>query len=188
MWGAVSDISDIREGDIMAYMMYSIDEAVDRKFIITKNMSSQAKPGTLIHIMDTTQTSDGISVDYRVTETGQDFTVKFDTVKQFCKWCRPDTFIARYYEYLNDKDIINYMKVSGRSFTSFCLPLIIAALVIVWVVSLLVLSPVPAIIVGAVLSIIAVLAIFKVYKDQKTKATEKIYSKIGNTKWGVVIK
>lgn len=172
----------------MAYMMYSIEEAIDRKFIITKNMSSQAKPGTLIHIMDTTQTSDGISVDYRVTDTGQDFSVRFDTMKQFCKWCRPDTFIARYYEYLNEKDIVNYMKVSGRSFTSFCLPLIIAALVIVWVLSLLLLKLVPAIIVGVLLSIVAVIAIFKVYKDQKTKATERIYSKIGNTKWGVVIK
>ena len=80
----------------MALYLYSIDEAEDRKFIVTKAMSGQAKMGTLVHIMECSENSSGISVSYRVTETGQDFNIKFENLKQFCKWARPDNFIARY--------------------------------------------------------------------------------------------
>ena len=61
----------------MALYLYSIDEAEDRKFIVTKAMSGQAKMGTLVHIMECSENSSGISVSYRVTETGQDFNIKF---------------------------------------------------------------------------------------------------------------
>ncbi|MBP3267949.1 MAG: hypothetical protein J6M07_06480, partial [Ruminococcus sp.] len=63
----------------MAFMLYSIDEAIDCKFIITKTMSGQAKVGSLIHVMDTKENSDGITVFYRITKTGQNFVAKFET-------------------------------------------------------------------------------------------------------------
>lgn len=170
----------------MAFMMYSVDEAIDSKFIITKNISNQAKPGTLIHIMDASQTSNGISVDYRVTGTNQDFTVRFETLKQFCKWIQPDNFIARHYESLTNKDIVNYMKVSNHGFVSFCLPLIIIALAIIWPVCLLLLpSTLIGIIVGAVLSVAAVVGIILINKKQKSDAKMKIYSSVAGSKWGI---
>lgn len=173
----------------MAFMMYSVDEAVDRKFIITKKVSNQAEPGTLIHVMDASEGADGVSVDYRVTGTGQDFSIKFANLKQFCKWSRPDTFIARHYESLNPKDIVNYMKVSNRSFTTFCLPLMLIAIAIIWcIVLLLPLEMVPKIIIGVVLSVVVAFVIFQVYKKQKSNATMKIYSKVSSSKWGLVIK
>ena len=48
----------------MAFMLYSIDEAVDCKYIITKAISGQAKPGTLIHVMDTKENSDGVQREH----------------------------------------------------------------------------------------------------------------------------
>ena len=172
----------------MAFMMENIDEAVDRKYIITKHVNKQAKPGTMIHVMAAFESPDGITVNYRVTETKQNFTVRFDTLKQFCKWCRPDTFIARHYESLNAKDIMYYMKVSGRSFVTFCLPLILCALVVIWGGVLLLLDSPMAIIVGAILSALTILLISLHYKSQKTQATVRIYSKVGTKKWNVVIK
>ena len=124
----------------MAFMLYSIDEAIDRKYVVTKPLSGQAKSGTLIHVMDTHETSDGITVDYRVTKTGQNYVVKFPTVKEFCKWCRPDTFIARHYDSLSKKEIRQYLKITSRTFTSFCLPLIVVALAIIWVLAMVVIK------------------------------------------------
>lgn len=174
----------------MAFMMYSVDEAIDSKFIVTKSISSQAKQGTLIHIMDSVQTDEGISVDYRVTGTNQDFTIKFDNLKQFCKWIQPDSFIARHYECLSSKDIIYYMKVNSRSFLSFCLPLILVALAVIWSVALLLL-PLPlvtGVIVAAVLSVIACVAIVLIFKKQKSNAKMRIWSRVSESKWGMTIK
>ena len=39
--------------------LLNIDEAVDRKFLITKNMKNQAEAGTIIHDMDAENNSDG---------------------------------------------------------------------------------------------------------------------------------
>ena len=36
----------------MAFMLYSIDEAIDCKYVVTKALKGQAKIGTLIHVMD----------------------------------------------------------------------------------------------------------------------------------------
>lgn len=171
----------------MAFMLYSADDAIDSKFIVTKSISNQAKPGTLIHVMDTSETSEGISVDYRVTGTNQDFTIKFNNLKQFCKWIQPDSFIARHYECLTNKEVVHYMKVNGRSFASFCLPLILIAWIIIWAVSLLLLPDVVNLIVAAVLSLAAVGGVFFFDKKQKSNARMKIWSRVADSKWGMKI-
>lgn len=172
----------------MALLLYSIDEAVDRKFIVTKTLNSHTKAGTLIHIMDTSENADGISVDYRITSTGQDFTIKFDNLKQFCKWARPDNLIARHYENLNTKDILHYIKVSNRSFVSFCLPVIIILLAVVWVISLAFIKGTTAVIAGAILSIAAIVAVIGIYRYQKSHVVLKLYSKVSSDNWGIVLK
>lgn len=173
----------------MALYLYSIDEAVDRKFIVTKSMSGQAKAGALVHIMDCIPKGDGsFTVCYRVTETGQDFTMDFDTLKQFCKWARTDNFIARHYENLQEKDIMHYIKVTGRGFADFYLPILIAAIVVIWLIMILAVKGAVGIILAAVLSIAAAAGIFFYYKHQKKQIVLYIYSKVGRNSWGVIIK
>lgn len=173
----------------MALYIYSIDEAVDRKYVVTKSISGQATAGTLVHIMDCSEKGDGsISVSYRVTDTGQDFDMDFADLKQFCKWARPDNFIARHYENLSKKDILYYIKVKNRTFVSFYLPIMIAALAVIWIVSLVLIKGLVGIIVGAVLSVIAVAGVIFYYKYQKKHVATNIYSKAGSNRWGVVIK
>lgn len=173
----------------MALYIYSIDEAVDRKYVVTKSMSGQAKAGTLVHIMDCLDKGDGsVSVSYRVTETGQNFNMDFANLKQFCKWARPDNFIARHYENLNNKDILHYIKVTSRTFVSFYLPVMLVALVLIWIISLVLIKGVVGIIVGAVLSVAAVAGVIFYYKYEKKHAAMDMYSKVGSNSWGVVIK
>ena len=162
----------------MAFMLYSIDEAIDRKYVVTKLVSGQAKVGSLIHVMDTHETSDGITVDYRVSKTGQNFVVKFPTVKEFCKWCRPDTFIARHYDSLSKKEIRQYLKVTSRTFTSFCLPIIIVALALIWILGIAVIGAPAGIIISVILSLVAVLAVLYLFKAQKEKIKLKLYGKV----------
>lgn len=171
----------------MAFMLYSADDAIDSKFIVTKNISNQAKPGTLIHVMDTAETSEGISVDYRVTGTNQDFTVKFASLKQFCKWIQPDSFIARHYECLSNKDVVHYMKVNGRSFATFCLPVILITWAVIWAVLLLLVPNVVGMVIAAVLSLAAVAAVFFADKKMKSNARMRIWSKVADSKWGMKI-
>ena len=163
----------------MAFMLYSIDEAIDCKYVVMKTMSGQAKAGTLVHIMDTNENSNGIVVDYRVTRTGQNFVIKFDTVKDFCKWARPDTFLARHYDSFSKKEVMQYLKVKDRTFVSFCLPLIAIALVIVWILALAVIGETAGVILGVVLSIVAVLGVLFLFKTTKEKTMLKMYSKVG---------
>ena len=170
----------------MAFMLEYIDEAVDRKFIVTTYQPKQAKPGTMVHIMAAFETEDGITVNYRVTETRQDFTIRFGNIKQFCKWCRPDSFVARHYESLNSKEIIQYMKITGRTFVTFCLPLILLVLAVIWLASMLFTKPPVNIVLGAVLSVVAIAAIILYYKAQKTHATVKMYNKV-SSKWSSVV-
>ena len=153
----------------MAFMLYSIDDAVDHKYVIMKPMNGQAKTGTLIHVMDTHSNSNGVTVDYRVTKTGQNYVAKFPTVKEFCKWCKPDTFIARHYDSLSKKDIRQYLKITGRTFTTFCLPLIVICLAVLWGVGIGVIGMPAGAIVAGILSVVAVIAILYVFKAQKEK-------------------
>ncbi|MDE7365078.1 MAG: hypothetical protein K2N27_09410 [Ruminococcus sp.] len=174
----------------MALYIYSMDEAIDRKYVVTKSMSGQAQAGTLVHIMDCEEKGDGTyNVSYRVTETGQNFNLDCVGLKQFCKWARPDNFIARHYENLEQKDVLRYIRITGRSFVSFYLPIMLVILVIIWVVALLAIPKiVVGVIVGVVLSALDVAGIMFYYKYQQKHATMDIYNKVSSNSWGIVIK
>lgn len=175
----------------MTYMLNDIDEAIDRKFLVTKKLDNQVEPGTIVHIMDAHSNKDGsISVYYRITYTKQEYTVKFDNVKQFCKWARPDNFIARHYENFNIKEIQHYVKVKDRTFVSFCLPLILVVLAAIWILCIFVFKGgTVAIIAGLVLSIIAAVSITMLFRNNRQKALIRFYRKVSsNSNWGVNFK
>lgn len=173
----------------MALYIYSIDEAVDRKYVVTKSTSGQAQAGTLIHIMDCEEKGDGtLSVSYRVTDTGQDFNMDFSNLKQFCKWARPDNFIARHYDNLERKDIISYIRVTGRNFTSFWLPILIAVLAVIWIIAVFAIKGIAGIVAGAVLSVAAVGGVIFYSGYEKKHASTSMYSKVGASSWGISIK
>lgn len=168
----------------MAFTLYSFDETVDRRFIVTRSVKNQAKIGTMVHIMGYGKVNDGYAVKYRVAGTNRDFTIKFENVKQFCKWARPDTFISRYYEFLSAKDIEQYLKVNNRSFTSFCLPIMLVLWAVCWLVSLLVIKGTAGVIVGAVLTVLVFFVVMKIYKSQKSKVRLKLFNQVSSN-WGV---
>ncbi len=170
----------------MNYIFNDVREAIDGKFLVVKSLNNQAEVGTMVHIMDAQQASDGhISISYRVVETNQDYSAEFKDIKEFCKWSRPDTFIARNYEHFSKEDIQYYIKVSNRSVMSFCVPLIAVSLIIIWAVSLLLLDIPISIIVAACLSVGVAVLIVLFYKKQKDNLKLKLYNKIGS-KWGIV--
>lgn len=171
----------------MAYMLNNIDEAVDRKFLVTKNRSNQAKAGTLVHIMGADDSS-GVKVNYRVTDTGQDFTIDFDTLNDFGKWAMPDSFIARYYEQFNNKEILHYIKVQCRTFASFCLPIIIGAVVLGVILGFILKSIFPFnIIIAAVLAIGGLIGSIMFQKKSKSSIKLKLYRKVSSN-WGIDFK
>ena len=175
----------------MTYMLNDIDEAIDRKFLVTKSMSNQVPAGTIVHIMGADPHKDGtITVYYRITYTKQDYTVKFDSLKSFCKWARPDNFIARHYESFNTKEIQRYIKIKDRNFTDFCLPMILVALIVVWIIILVTLqASASSIAMGAGLSVVMIVAISLMFKSSKQKAMTKLYSKVSaKSNWGVRFK
>lgn len=173
----------------MTYMLNDIDEAIDRKFLVTKKLSNQVEPGTIVHIMDAQNHKDGtVTVYYRITYTKQDYTVKFDNVKQFCKWARPDNFIARHYESFNIKEIQKYVKIKDRTFTAFCLPIILVVAAIMWVFSYILL-PDKFILIGIILTIISGVLITIIYRTTRQKSLVKLYSKVSaRSNWHVNFK
>ena len=171
----------------MAFMLYDIEEAVDRKYVVTKSLPNQAKMGSVVHIMGTEPGGSGTNVKYRVSRTNQDFTASFADVKEFCKWIRPDDFVARYYEKLTEDDIGRYLKATGKTFATFDLPIIIVALVIIWVLSIFVIKGVVGIVLGVLLSAAAFVVITQLSKIYRSKAKLKLYNKVG-TSWGISIK
>jgi len=166
----------------MAFMLFSIEDAVDSKYIVTKSLRQQAKMGTLIHVMDASETSDGVTVKYRVTKTKQDFTIKFETIKQFCSWCMPSTFLAKYYDKLSHRDIISYIKAENRSFVSFYLPIILVSLLVVWLVALFIVKDMAGVmigvILGAVLSVLVIGGVFLISHLSKNAMIERLYKKV----------
>ncbi len=174
----------------MTYMLNDIGEAIDRKFLVTKSLSNQVEAGTIVHIMGADAGKDGsITVYYRITYTKQDYTVKFDNLKAFCKWARPDNFIARHYESFNIKEIQRYIKMKDRTFTSFCLPIIAVAVVIVWLLAVILFNGSMTIVMGIVLSLIAAAAVIFIHRNIKHNAMIKLYSKVSaNSNWGVNFK
>ena len=166
----------------------NFNDLVDGKFLILKRMSSQPEPGTMIHVMGAAQEQNGTySVNYRVTETGQNYVNKFKNMKEFYGWARPDSFIARNYESFTRHDVQKYIRVKKRTPASFCLPLICVMLVLVWALMLMLLSAPLSIIAAFLLSIAGVFGIFFMYKKQKERMKTKMYGKI-MTKWGIEIK
>lgn len=175
----------------MAYMLNDIDEAIDRKFLVTKSISNQVPAGTIVHIMGADPHKDGtITVYYRITYTKQDYTIKFDNLRSFCKWARPDNFIARHYESFNKKEIQRYIKIKDRNFSNFCLPIILFALVLVWAAAIILLDDMMfAVIVGAAVSVLMIVLITLAFKTSKHKAMMKLYSKVSaRSNWGVSFK
>ena len=170
----------------MTYSLSNIEDTVDRKFLVTKALTHQAKVGTIVHIMSAEKAGNGIIVGYRVTGTGDDFTVTFDNVKQFTQWARPDNFIARHYESFSLKEIQHYIKVNNRTMTTFVLPILAAALVVIWILCLAVIKGGVGVVLGIVLSVVAAGAILWFYKNQKSKVKLDLYSKVSSD-WGVVI-
>ena len=175
----------------MTYLL-NIDEAIDRKFLVTRSMKGQAEAGTIIHVMDAENASNSVVVSYRVARFNekfhdyQDYTAKFENLAQFCKWAQPDNFIARNYESFSIKDIQHYIKIKNRTFTSFCLPIILVAAIIIWALSLLVIGGAVGIVIGTVLTLLVALAVFSVFRGQKKKEKMRLYRKISSG-WGIVI-
>lgn len=171
----------------MAYMLNNIDEAVDRKFLVTKNRSNQAKAGTLVHIMGADDSS-GVKVNYRVTDTGQDFTIDFDTLNDFGKWAMPDSFIARYYEQFNNKEILHYIKVQCRTFASFCLPIIIGVAVVAVLLGVALTKTFPLIwAISGVLIVGGIVGSIMLQKKAKSSIKLKLYRKVSSN-WGIDFK
>ncbi|WP_297958707.1 hypothetical protein [uncultured Ruminococcus sp.] len=174
----------------MNYLL-NIDEAIDRKFLVTKAMKGQAEVGTIIHVMDAEQQGQSVIVYYRVTRYNekfhdyQDYTAKFENLSAFCKWAQPDNFIARNYECFSLRDIQHYIKVKNKNFTSFCLPIILIAAIIIWVLALFVLKGVVGIIVGVFLTLLAAFAALYLLKKIKKKEKMRLYRKV-SAGWGVV--
>ena len=176
----------------MNYLL-NIDEAIDRKFLVSKTIKGQAEAGNIIHVMDAENSSNSVLVTYRVSHYNerfhdyQDYTVNFDNVAQFCKWAQPDNFIARNYESLSIKDIQHYIKIKNRSFLTFCLPLIILAAIIIFAVLVGVLKlGGMGIVLSLILTAAAALGIFAFFRNQKKQEKMRLYSKISSG-WGVVI-
>ena len=174
----------------MNYLL-NIDEAIDRKFLVTKAMRGQADIGTIIHVMDAEQQGQAVIVYYRVTRYNekfhdyQDYTAKFENLAAFCKWAQPDNFIARNYECFSIRDIQHYIKIKNRNFASFCLPIILIAAIIIWVVALFVVKGIAGIIIGAVLTLVVIIGAFSLLKMQKKKEKMRLYRKV-SAGWGVV--
>ncbi len=183
----------LRKGIAMNYLL-NIDEAVDRKFLVTKAMRGQAEVGTIIHVMDAEQQGQAVIVYYRVTRYNekfhdyQDYTAKFENLSAFCKWCQPDNFIARNYECFSIRDIQHYIKVKNRNFTSFCLPIILVAAIIIWVALALLMfkdNLIIGIVIGAVLTLLVLFGVVYMLKLQKKKEKMRLYRKV-SAGWGVV--
>ena len=174
----------------MNYLL-NIDEAIDRKFLVTKAMKGQADIGTIIHVMDAEQQGQAVIVYYRVTRYNekfhyyQDYTAKFENLAAFCKWAQPDNFIARNYECFSIRDIQHYIKIKNRNFASFCLPIILVAAIIIWVVALFVVKGVVGIVMGSVLTLVVIVGAFSLLKMQKKKEKMRLYRKV-SAGWGVV--
>ncbi len=173
----------------MAYMLKNINDAVDGKFLVTKSFPKQAEAGTIVHIMDARKLKNGgYQLDYRVTSTGQNYLIEFKQLKDFYAWARPDTFIARNYNSFSKKDIMHYVKVTSRTFQSFCVPLIIAAVVVAWVLSFIIFGSVGMkILFGVLFSVVASALVIVFYRKQKSGVKMKMYGMI-QSKLGVKFK
>ncbi len=167
----------------MAFSLYSIDEAVDHKYIVIKSMKKQVKKGTLIHVMDANESSDGYTINYRISKTNQDFVVTFDTIKQFCNWCMPSTFLAKYYDKLSYREIIRYIKAENRGFMAFQFPIILICLAIIWPAAMLTvymnyLELPLGLIIGGAMSVVCIIGVIVIASISKKNMIERLYEKV----------
>jgi len=171
----------------MTYMLNSIDEAIDEKYLVTKPIKNQAKVGSMVHIMNAKQNKNGILIDYRITTTGQNYMVKFQNINEFYKWARPDSFIARHYESFSKKEIKDYIAVNNRTFVNFCLPILLVALVVIWICALVFVKGTIGFILGGVLSVVALFGIVFFNNKSRSSMKQKMYHKVSK-KWGIEFK
>jgi len=175
----------------MTYLL-NIDQAVDRKYLVTKSLKGQAEAGSIIHVMDAENKGNSVNVSYRVNHFNQkfldfqDYNVTFKDVAQFCKWAQPDNFIARNYENLDIKDIQHYISVKNRTFTGFCLPIILVIAIILIAVSAFIIPMPYGVIIGSCLTLLAAILVVVAFKGQKKKEKMKLYKKI-SASWGLYI-
>ena len=166
----------------MTYMLNSIDEAIDGKYLVTQNVKEQAGVGSMVHIMDAWEDNDGaVVVEYRVTATGASFVIKLPSLEHFYKWARPDTFIARYYDNFTQKEINNYIKMSNRNFVNFALPIMIAVAVVFIILFGVLMKNWPLAIIFAVIGAIAA---YFVFRKLKSSVKLKMYQKVSGN-WGI---
>lgn len=176
----------------MTYLL-NIDEAIDRKFLVTNSMKGQCASGTIIHVMDAVKAANSIVVNYRVARYNekfhdfQDFTAKFEDLAEFCKWAQPDNFIARNYEYFTTKDIQHYIRVKKRTLLTYCLPTILVISLIVWILAFLIIGGLGAVLLSVFFTICFAAYILYDFKTSKKKEKMRMYRKI-SSKWGVVLK
>lgn len=177
----------------MRLLLNNIEDAVDQKYLVTKSLKNQAEAGTVIHIMGAQTESDGVTVKYRVTKTGQDYSCKFADIKQFAKWASSDNFLARYQDNLTPSDIKQYIKVCDTSFIGSGGILILAgiAVVLIALVVMLIASIIQwwQLLIGAVcVPIIIYFVVSTFYKRRRNKVMSQIYNKVSASWGGVVLR
>lgn len=173
----------------MAQYLISFDEAIDRKLVVTKNLSGQAKAGTMIHVLDCVPKGNGgYNVWYRVSETGQDLSYGFNSLKDFCNWARADKILIRHYDSLTRRDVMQYLKITNGGFKKYYLPLLIVLLIIIWAALLILVGGATGAIIAAVMSLVSAVVVLCMYKAKRKKAILSIYSKVSKNNWGVIIK
>lgn len=173
----------------MSNMMYgSLNDLVDGKFLVLRKMDNHPEAGTMVHIMDVAQNQNGsYNMYYRVTETGQDGVNTFINLKEFYNWARPDSFIARNYEFLTLPEIQRYIRAKKRNVFNFCLPLMCIMLALVWALMFILLDTPLSIVLGAVISIVGCAVIFMYYRNQKKRLVRKMYKDLLQKRYGLVI-
>lgn len=177
----------------MRLLLNNIEDAVDQKYLVTKSLKNQAEAGTVIHIMGAQTESDGVTVKYRVTKTGQDYSCKFADIKQFAKWASSDNFLARYQDNLTPSDIKQYIKVCDTSFmgSGGIITLAGIAIMLIVLVILLVTSVIQwwQLLIGAVcVPVIIYFGVSTFYKRKRNKVMSQIYNKVSASWGGVVLR
>ncbi|MDE5861645.1 MAG: hypothetical protein K2J36_03710 [Ruminococcus sp.] len=177
----------------MKLLLNNIEDAVDQKYLVIKSLRNQAEAGTVIHIMGAQTGNDGITVNYRVTKTGQDFSCKFADIKQFAKWASSDNFLARYQDNLSPTDIKQYIKVCDTSFMgSGGIPILASIGVILLVLIIMCIASVIQwwqLLIGIIcVPIIIYFGVTTFYKHKRNKVMSQIYNKVSASWGGVVLR
>lgn len=177
----------------MRLLLNNIEDAVDQKYLVTKSLKNQAAAGTVIHIMGTSTESDGVTVKYRVTKTGEDYSCKFADVKQFSKWASSDNFVARYQDNLSPSDIRKYMKICDTSFMASggVVTIVGIALVLVILIIAMIAGKLAwwQLLVGTIcFSVIIYFCTTTFYKRRRNKIMSQIYNKVSAAWGGVVLR